>query len=228
MFLAFNAQRFRLADAEEVYLARAKRLLPGDPAAWYLFGQHELAAGRHEAAWQTWRYCLQLSDAYLGPILDQASRELQPADLLRHVLPARPAILLRAAMHHYPASDEEPAKGLNEKERLQFLRTALQQLEKSSGPLQEEDLYTKACVLRELGRYGEAITAYRTALQASPQRAEWRCELAALLLHEGSLQQAEQELRHVLARQPHHARATELLKQLSEASPAKEPTTGAP
>lgn len=217
-FLAANVERFERADSLENYLHRAKRLLPGDAAAWFLFGQQELLAETPKAAWQSWRYCLQLSDSHLAGILDVASERLSPPQLLQSVLPDRPEVLLAAAIHRYPATDQREAGPLPMDERRLILEHALRLLESSSDSLTAAQGRIKARLLQEMGEPVAALTAYRFALEREPQQTEWRFEMAQLLANQGQEHEATQEVRRVLARQPGHAGARQLLESLTASS----------
>ena len=131
MEIAEHVDEFAKADPREAYLERAKFLAPDDPELWYRCGTLELADGRPDRAWASWRRSLELSDGHLPEILDRSAALLSPHDILRRVLPDRPDLLLKAALHLYP----EPGEG-----RRPFLERALAILEErtdasgASGP----------------------------------------------------------------------------------------------
>ncbi len=218
-FLAANAERFERADPSERYLQRAKRLLPGDAPAWFLFGQQELLAGTPRAAWRSWRHCLQLDGSHLAPILDQASQHLTPPQLLKDILPDRPEVLLAAALHRYPATDQREAGTLPLVDSRLLLRRGLELLDPASASLTAMQLRTKARLHQELGESAAALSAYRNALESEPQQTEWRFEMAEVLASQANYGEATKELRRVLARQPSHAPARQLLESLPKPAP---------
>ena len=69
-----------------------------------------------------------------------------------------------------------------------------------------------------LGRYREAVTAYRLALQSDMEQVTWRLNLAISLAQLGPDQkrEAEQRLREVLAMDSGNTRAWEELHQLGK------------
>jgi tetratricopeptide (TPR) repeat protein len=69
-----------------------------------------------------------------------------------------------------------------------------------------------------LGRYQEAVAAYRQALRSNVQEVTWRLNLAISLaqLGPGSVPEAEQRLREVLSLDPENTRAWEELLKLGK------------
>jgi len=72
--------------------------------------------------------------------------------------------------------------------------------------------------LMRLGRYQEAITAYRQALRSNVEQVTWRLNLAISLAQLGpaTAGEAEQQLREVLAMDPGNTRAWEELQKLGK------------
>jgi hypothetical protein len=68
---------------------------------------------------------------------------------------------------------------------------------------------------RSLGRLDDAVADYQTALARDSSRADWRCELAAVLLVQGRPAEAEREALTVLRADPGHGEARKLAQGLS-------------
>jgi O-antigen ligase len=192
------------ADPPERYLARAKRLAPGDPTVWYLCGLVEAEHRQPKQAAQSWRRSLELSERYFTQIVAAASRLLPPGAPLADVLPDRPELLLAAASRLYP-NPEAP-------ERVAIQRRALALLEAKGPALETTELYLKSQLHRALGQRTQALTGYEALLRREPVNVSWRYEFSRLLYEEGRYAEARRELLTVLAAQPRHAQAAELLK----------------
>lgn len=206
-WLAAYANRFRKADAPSAYIERAKFLAPMNPELWYLCGLQELADGQTRTACESWRRSLQLSDAFLEPILDESSARLDAAALLSRVLPERPRVLLLAAEYLYPDASDVA-------EREPFLRKAVALFDEKAEPMTADDWRIKALVHAALQQPDEAIAAYRAALAEDPLKTTWRYELATLLYEQGLLVEAQQEVRWLLDQQPRHAGGRQLADNL--------------
>lgn len=202
--LALHADKMARADPPGVYRTRAQRLTPSDPALWYYCGNQELRDGQRNRAWKCWRRCLELSDRFLPTILDHGAKFLGPDALVREVLPDRPDLLLTAALRLYPRAEMIT-------ERSPFLQKALLLLNAKQTPLTIGELHTKAMVHKSLGQPAEAVAMYQTLLARQPLQVAWRYQFAHLLYEEGRLREARAELLTVLAQQPRHGQAFELL-----------------
>ena len=203
MQLAAYVEKLEKADPRSAYLGRAKLVVPNSPRLWYAWGGVELSDKDSEQACRSWRRCLELSDQYLPAILDQSAGRLTPQEVLGRVLPDDPGLLAKAASHLYPRPEQVA-------ERRPFLERALALLEQRPGPLQAQDLHTKAVIHTSLGQPAEALATYRAALRREPRQADWRCEFAQLLYQQGHVQEAEDEVLIVLRQQPGHAKALQL------------------
>jgi predicted Zn-dependent protease len=146
-----------------------------------------------------------LSGQYLQDILDQSAGRLAPQEILGRVLPDDPGLLVKAASHLYPKPEQAA-------ERRPFLERALILLEQRPGPLQAQDLHTKAVIHTSLGQPAEALATYQAALTREPQQADWRCEFAQLLYQQGQVQEGCREALIVLRQQPGHAQALQLFE----------------
>jgi O-antigen ligase/tetratricopeptide (TPR) repeat protein len=202
MDIAEYVDKFEKAEPRETYLERAKLLSPDDPELWERCGTLELLDGRPDQAWVSWRRSLELSDSHLPEILDRSARLLAPDDLLRKVLPNRPDVLLKAALHLYPQVGEG---------RRCFLGQALAILEKQPVALGAAELHVKGSIHRALGHPAEALAAYRAALDREPLQLAWRHELAELLYEQGQFRESFQELLKVQMLQPENNQVRALM-----------------
>lgn len=207
-WLAVYASHLRKADAPSAYMERAKFLAPMNPELWYLCGLQELTDGRTRKACESWRRSLELSDAFLAPILDESTARLDATALLTRVLPERPRLLLLAAEYLYPDAADAA-------EREPFLEKAIAIFEKQSEPLTAEDWRIKALVHGALEQPDEAIAAYHAALAKDPLKIEWRYEFAALLHERGLLRESRQEIRALLDQEPRHEGGRQLADVLA-------------
>jgi len=72
-----------------------------------------------------------------------------------------------------------------------------------------------AQVLSRQEKHGQAVREYETALRLSPERDEWRYPLAESCARAGMNEKATTVLEELLSREPDHAEAKTLLKELS-------------
>ena len=205
--IAEHIADFVAAEPREAYLERAKLLAPADPGLWYRCGLDELADGRPDRAWASWRRSLELSDRDLPAILERSIATLGPRDTLRRVFPDKPALLMAAAVRLPPLPDEG---------RRLFRERALAIVESRPGPPSAEELHTRATIQRALGRPAGALKAYKEALMQAPDHLSWRSELAELAYEQGRFEEAHQELLTILALQPGNMRARTLLDEVAQ------------
>ncbi len=202
MEIAEYVDKFEKAEPRETYLERAKFLAPDDPELWERCGTLELVDGHTDQAWASWRRSLELSDSHLSEILSRSVARLSPEDIVRRILPDRPDLLLKAALHLYP----QPGEG-----RRPFFEQALATLEKRPDALGAADLHVKASIHRALGQPVEALAAYRASLDREPLQLAWRYELAELLYEQNRFQESFQELLKVQMLQPKNDQARALM-----------------
>jgi O-antigen ligase/tetratricopeptide (TPR) repeat protein len=193
------------ADTRAAYLGRAKLLMSPNAELWYLCGLQELLDGDTDQATRSWHRCLELSDRYLPRILGMITSSLSPQDVLERLLPEKPELLVMAANQLYPG------EGLAEEGR-PYLEKALVLLQGRPGLPSADDVYTAAVVHRLLDQPAQACQAYQAALERKPNQVRWRLEFAQLLNQEGFLKEAQRELLTVLAQEPGHGEANQLLK----------------
>ena len=184
----------RRPSPREAYLERAKLLAPDDPELWYRCGTLELADGRPDRAWASWRRSLELSDRHLPEILDGASppsaratssaassRTTRPADGGGSSTPDRARGVGPSWSGPWPSSRAGPdrrGRGTASGRR-------------STGP--------SAGRQRPWRRTGRPWCGTR--------RLDWRLELAELAYEQGRFEEAHQELLTILALQPGNAQA---------------------
>jgi len=128
----------------------------------------------------------------LSYLLTQQGRTGEAISLLNEALRVgcqKPGILIALGRTHLKRNDFELAKVVADK--------ALE-----LNPDHPEALCLQGQVLYELDRLEEAIGTYRKALALRPNFAECRTHLAIALKAVGELEQAENELEHLLDRQP--------------------------
>jgi tetratricopeptide (TPR) repeat protein len=207
--IAAHAVSLEQADSQSVYFARARMLIPFDPAVWYLTGLNDLLDGREAEAWMNWRRSLELSDLFLHEIVSASVAALGDQGLISEVLPDRPDLLVRAAFFQYPNVNQKD-------ERRPFFEKARSVFESKTEPATDaEDSYMEATVHRALGEWQPAIDAYAAALRQRPDQVEWRYELAELLFDLDRIDDAHRELVRILQQQSGHARARVLYIKVS-------------
>jgi O-antigen ligase len=204
--LAAYRDHLHSAEPRATYLARAKRLLTGEPDLWYICGLEELREGQPKEAWKSWRRCLECSGRHLKAILTELVRRGPDPGAVDHVLPDRPEVIVSAA-RFLVFPEESPHKG-------KLLERALSLLEQPGRALTPEDFYLKAEIYVLLDQPDRAIAAYEEALGRRPGAAGWRYELARLLRERGRLEQARRELRSLLGEHPGHAQARALYHEV--------------
>jgi tetratricopeptide (TPR) repeat protein len=173
---------------------------------WYLSGRQELATGKPELAWDSWRESLNRGDDHIVVIFDQAKRYLTPSEILEKVMPSKAKILYEAAMLLHPEEDEREDRG-------PFLRRGLKVLAEQEK-IEPEDYFYQALIYNELGQKKEAVEAAAIAVHRSPTEIDWRMEYARLLSEDGQTKQATSELRIVLVQDPNRSEAKKLLDML--------------
>jgi tetratricopeptide (TPR) repeat protein len=208
IYLAGNSGCLASAEPPADYRRRAKRAVPSAPDFWFRFGMMEYLSGQpHEAA-RSWRQALELSPAHLDEIVDLA--RLPPMGLrvlLDDVLPARGELLVHAAGRLYPRGEEAAL-------RRPFFEKALVALGEEPLPRSADSLFLEARLLHVLGHTERAVVAFERALVHEPRRWQGRLEFAELLRDRGEFGKAREELITVLAVQPGHEPALEMLRTI--------------
>jgi tetratricopeptide (TPR) repeat protein len=200
------------ADTKAVYLERAMAIAPRDPRVFYQAGVQEMAAGQVNKALDAWKRALDLSDAFLGPILERSRHHLGPQEILRRLLANRPVQALAAADYLFPDGDS--------KERLPFLERIVELLSENPNPSgtnsTARDSHLAAIAQWSLGSFPKAFQAFQKALADEPRQTGWRYEFALFLYEHGKYQEAQSELLAILQQRPEHKRARNLLSRVSD------------
>ncbi len=197
------------ADAPRDYLERAMQVAPRDPEVYYQVGLQEMATGHPEQAFNRWKQSLDLSDAYLGSILERSRRQLRPELILRRLVAERPEQVLLAARYLCPDPESscQPFAPFFEK---------VLQLLKDKPRWEAQDFHFAAAAFAGLGDFSKAREAFKTALDQEPNQSDWRMEFANCLYHGGRYQEAQSQLLTLLELQPSHQRAHNLLAEVQE------------
>lgn len=208
MRIGLYASALAKAEPATAYFDRGKLLLPADAELWFDCGVQENAAGLRDRAYASWHRSLELSDRYLGQILQLASEHLSADGIIREILPDDPAILMAASSRLFPAGEAV-------EERRPFAEKAHAALAHLPEPQTGKEFRTRGLVLGAVGQWEPAVNAYRSALALQPDQTEWRFELAVLLYSHNELGDTRTELLTVLTQQPKHAAARKLLEAVS-------------
>ncbi len=203
LWLGLYGQHLTSSDSPETYLRRAVTLTPSDARAWYLAGVLALREQKEAQAWTDWRWSLQCSLDFLPDILRQIVKRADADSVFMELLPDDGRILQAVAAH--PLSEKVP------KARQNILQRALNLASPEPDP---ESRYRRGWLLREMEQFDEAIAEYRIAVDLAPNQLEWRFELANLYYDAGRFEEAAQELRRILERNPQHTRTKELQKMI--------------
>jgi O-antigen ligase len=205
--LAAHCEGFLRGDGRDAYLARAQRLMPGDPELHYMAGILQLEAGERRQAIASWRRSLELSAAYERPILEHSRGVLTDQELLNDVLPDNPRQLFDAAAQLYPEADAEG--------RLPFYQRALALLRQPGAATSAADYHLKAVLHTALGEPDAALAAYDAALARAPQETAWRFEYAEALRRRGRLNEARRQALAILMDHPDDKNGRDLLQAIA-------------
>jgi tetratricopeptide (TPR) repeat protein len=206
-WIAASHHQLRQADAREAYLARAMSIAPCDPRVFYQAGEQEMLAGQVDKAFQNWKRALELSDAFLGPILEHARFHLTPNAMIHRILANRPGQVLLAADYLFADVDS--------KQRSLFLKRVVALFAEEPHP-SARDFHVAATAYATLGPFSKARDAFEQALAREPRQTGWRYELALFLYEHGKYQESRAELLAILEQRPDHNRARNLLSRVSD------------
>jgi spermidine synthase len=244
LYLAYGYHATRDRDEALEWVRRALRIAPGDTEARLLRARLLAEDSRPVAAAEDLRKVAAGPAEFLEGAV-KVARDLEPDDaipILRRIRDRDPQLFeARVALAEALFKDgryaqaEGEYRGIQEEypaDRRVFFglgRTLLAQRAYDRALLAFEEaaklgersgqFYAdRGETLMRLGRYGEAVTAYRRALRRDVQRVNWRLNLAISLTQRGpeAAPEAEQRLREVLALDPGNARAWEELQKLGK------------
>jgi tetratricopeptide (TPR) repeat protein len=202
----------RLPEAEREFRA-ALELRPADPLVRFNLGRLYRLQGRYAEALPELEKALQsVSDPVrlpgihlnLATVLQALHRPSQAEPHFEAYLKARPDqqdVRMQLATLQFDLSRYDAA--------LLNVNGVL-----ASEPRRTDALYLRGMLCKIQGRNGEAIDAFRTALEAEPGFHRARYQMATVLHDEGRLPEAEQALRAVVAAEPSHPNAHYLLSQV--------------
>jgi tetratricopeptide (TPR) repeat protein len=167
-------------------LARTRNLAPADGQLLYHVGVLEWDAGRMPEAIAAWRESWRLAPNYGDRILRMVGDKLAPAQIAKDLMPAEPAALVQFVRSRRAAGDsmDQWAAKITEAETL-VADSALPSAEK---------IHLRAALADLSNKPGEAIDLYLQALALTPAQADWRLELARMLLAAGRLDEAKQQV----------------------------------
>ncbi len=211
------------------YFERALRAAPTDPNIWYACGKDRFDHGDWEKAWFYWRQTLTFSDAYMAPILKDASTHFKnefdedkapdkidktSTKVVNAVMPdERPDIIWKCADHLYPHSD--PCSPKFADERQPFLTKALKILDnRGADNRTAADDLLRGRILLEQGHGKESVAAYEEALKKDRDLTGIRVELARALYEMDRFEDAKNQLDGVVLRQPANVEARDLLDEV--------------
>jgi len=193
---------------DQVHIERAQRLGPSHLALLFRCGVLELQAGRIDAACESWRKGLALSDRYLDDVLLLAGQQLSPRQTVEQVLPGSPSLLVQLARERY--------QGEEHAEMRDMLAERAERLIDGADLAEEEGHYLRAAALSLRGLNSEAIGSLLRAVELDPEKARWRYELAVLLKDEGRIDEAHKHARLAARLDPRNVEYRKLLKEINQ------------
>lgn len=192
LYLGQQYDLLSAGDPQINYFERAQHLHPSNCDIAYALGSLHYEQGNFDKAWPAWHASLEFIPNHLAQILDRSVKQLSAAEVIEHVLPAKPALLVRAAEY----SDRV---GRSDDARIYLVRVA-EMLEQSSKDAAGHELLGR--VYAQLQQTDKAIEAYRAAISFDPGKMDWRMELVKLLIKAEKLEEAQREVRSLLVFEP--------------------------
>jgi tetratricopeptide (TPR) repeat protein len=201
-----------VADPAEdgLHLERARRLQPTAPKVLYQCGLLDFQAGRLDAAYASWKTCLTLSEAFLGPVVESTAGRLDDVETVRRLLPESPRLLIHLARRVFFAEEYD-------KVRSALTQRALELLADAKLP-EDETWYLRALAYECRGEHAEAIESYKRAVKLRPRYLPWRQEYAMLLEREGKIDEAIEQVGLLGRMVPDDRRIRNWLWKLHDAS----------
>ncbi len=197
-----------LPEADQYHLARARELAPANSLIWFVSGLLELQAGRVDLAKSTLRRCLQISPRFYKQVVQATWPILSPEQIFRDILPESPVLLFDFAKTRL---DTESTKALKSEV---FAR--VEQILDEGRNEDRKSLEIKAEVQISLGKIDAAIKTKRLTTQLYPQIAGYRFQLAELLMQNGQLDLAWEEIRWLMNRYESKVRYRQLYQKIQK------------
>lgn len=191
-----------------VSLNRAQRVAPANPELLFEVGLAHVNAGRREAACESFRRSLVLSEKRLSDIVEIAEQRLSLLELVEWILPDSPKLLLDMARHRRFAGPQY--RDL----RCRLAQRALGALERNSYS-EDERCYWRAVALAVQEKYPEAVAESERAVRMRPRETAWRYQLALLLRRQGSLEEAHEHARLCAILDPSRREYRTLLEEVN-------------
>jgi tetratricopeptide (TPR) repeat protein/O-antigen ligase len=225
----YVAPRLRLAmmpyllespSKREMLVDQAAALAPGDSYVQFQIGFLEFHADRHENVLPAWRKSLEISQAWVKPILFHASQWLGLERALKEAIPPDPSLLVNVAEQHLG----EPNK---KKEREQTFRRALEALPDStlSRPDRNE-VAGRAFV--GLGEYENAARCFEEATEEVKNRPYLWMSLAECYEKLGKRREAARALGTAAGLLPGRADILKRVSELRQETPETPQDAGSP
>jgi O-antigen ligase/tetratricopeptide (TPR) repeat protein len=207
--LGTYANLMAAADARQVYLRRAARVMPHDERIWFACGARALEEGSPQEAWPCWRRCLQCSPRFLASIVLRSRHHLTIKDMVQQVLPPDPQALFDAALILTDQSESAATGPV-------LLAQALRLADERAAQGDVNALYLRARCHQLLGHQRQALQAYRELRDRAPGMMAWRLQFIELLCDAGQLHEARRDLVELLQLDPRNPAAKELYKSVVE------------
>jgi len=193
-----------LTDSEHV--ERAHGLAPNNVRMLLALGQLDFNSGRRSAAYEKWRHAWSLVPARGSEFWKTFSGQVPEADLLQHVVPEHPEVLIAVARDHLGGPAQSEA-------RKAVIERASKLLEASTPGPQRDSLLGATSALQ--GDYAQSIIHYRRAIALRPDNLAWRYEAASALYELGRIDEAGDELQWCLWSDPNNPRYQALRERLN-------------
>ncbi len=207
--LAVGELCFLVADpqSDQIHLQRSRQLARANPHVRFRKGLLELQAGRFELAWTDWKDCLALTPQYTDTILQLAAQRLEPAQLVEHVLPDSPEVLLNVARRHFAAPEQAAVR--------HAIAQRMQATVQTETLPEADRSYYRGTALAMQGNEERACTELSRAVELRVDRTDWRYELALMLQHQRRMTDAHGQAVLCARMEPENGNYRQLLKEIN-------------
>lgn len=207
---------------ESVHIARAIAVVPQDPEVRFWAGRMHLDSGRLSDAAAQWQACLRLMHEHDEEILATLAERTSTPLLINELLPPSVDVLTRIAGREFTRQAEPEFRRLLGERLLDAVSAA-----PVAGP-PGLDEFARGRAYELLGDLERSVEHTQRATALSPQRTEWRMQLALLHREAGDLGQAVREAETCVRLNPAHQKARQLLERLLSEARNRGRRTGAP